>query len=149
MGRVRLSGPFIRTAMALTSMVWMTDKSKEWSTARKNSKRGKLHAVLTVALQSLKFPSFFSYHRPKVVQLHKSQRYFNSWIIWGRGVSSLSRLRLKIWTDASSESQRLIKWFGKSCCIFELSLHSNWAILNSLPTTIFPPWSQKLHFPTY
>ena len=33
--------------------------------------------------------------------------------------------------------QRLIKWFGKSCRIFKLSLHLNWAMPNSLPHHLF------------
>ena len=40
------------------------------------------------------------------------------------------------WRLFRVSDQRLIKWFGKSCHIFELSLHLNWAMPTSLPASI-------------
>ena len=40
------------------------------------------------------------------------------------------------WCLFRVSDQRLIKWFGKSCRIFELSLHLNWVMPTSLPASI-------------
>ena len=49
--------------------------------------------------------------------------------------------------------QRLIKWICKSCHVFKLGLHLNWAMPTSLPTLVVyiqhrvnSPLSRKLHF---
>ena len=49
--------------------------------------------------------------------------------------------------------ERLINWFGKSCPIFELGLHLNWAMTTFLPALIVylhyrfnSPILRKLHF---
>ena len=62
----------------------------------------------------------------------------NIWIFWNYTKSSLSETRRgwkMDWHLFRVSDQRLIKWFGKSCRIFELSLHLNLAMPNSLPTS--------------
>ena len=57
------------------------------------------------------------------------------------------------WRLFRVSDQRLIKWFRKSCRIFELGLHLKWAMPNSLPISIVyiqhcinSQLSRKLHF---
>ena len=40
------------------------------------------------------------------------------------------------WRLFRVSDKKLIKWFGKSCRIFELGLHLNWAMPTSLPASI-------------
>ena len=40
------------------------------------------------------------------------------------------------WKFLRVSDSRLIKWLGKSCHMFELSLHLNWAMPTSLPASI-------------
>ena len=57
------------------------------------------------------------------------------------------------WRLFRVSDQRFIKWVGKTCRIFDLGLHLNWAMPTSLPESIVQiqhcinsPLSRKLHF---
>ena len=65
------------------------------------------------------------------------QLYISKWLFLSYLVVSVKLVQAKNldWRLFRVSDQRLIKWFGKFCCIFELRLHLNWAMPDSLPAS--------------
>ena len=89
--------------------------------------------------------------------MYKHQRLKRCYTIYNMYLSIVSVRLVEAenldWCLFRVSDQTLIKWFGKSCRIFELGFHLNWAMPNSLPASVVEiqhcissPLSQKLYF---